>query len=156
MYSGEPYNTPEHERQQGLNRILQKAGLKPCQPYIVGTNDLSGGERAAALWLSEKNPPRAVFCSNDMLAMGFINALLRKGIQIPKDVAVIGHDDVPFADLFKIGLTTVAYPKDEVGRIAIRMLLHHIEHLQEQHQLNAISLDPHLVVRESCGAKQDK
>jgi len=152
VHSGEPYNTPEHERQQGLCNVLQQAGLPPCSSYVVGTNDLTGGERAAAMWLSDKRPPKAIFCSNDMLAMGFIASLLRHGIRIPEDVAVIGHDDVPFADLFKVGLTTVAYPKHEVGRIAIKMLLHRIEHPSDGNQVNAITLDPHLVIRDSCGA----
>jgi len=151
IHSGEPHNLPEQERLKGLNTALQNAQLEPSQSYIVGKNDLEGGECAAHQWMVEQKPPCAIFCSNDMLAMGFISILLKNGVHVPEEVAVVGHDDVPFAALFKVSLTTVAYPKDEVGKKAIEILLDRIEHVGNKQLMENIVLDTELVIRDSCG-----
>jgi|YelNatPaOPRAMG01_1025707.scaffolds.fasta_scaffold03474_12 LacI family transcriptional regulator len=153
VYSGEAHNLPELHRLEGLKRALAEADLNLEHTYIVGRNDLGGGEKAARRWLAQSQRPTAVFCSNDMLAMGFISALLAEGVHVPGDVAVVGHDDVPFASLFKVELTTVAIPKEEVGRTAINILLDRIEGGSASGKPLDIVLEPSLVVRQSCGGR---
>ncbi|NPV86207.1 MAG: LacI family DNA-binding transcriptional regulator [Anaerolineae bacterium] len=150
--SSDPLNIPEQERLKGLKSALQDAGILLNRHYQVDKNNLEGGQCAGQLWLSTSNRPTAIFCSNDMLAMGFISTVLKNGLSVPGDVAVVGHDDVPFADLFKVSLTTVAYPKDEVGVKAMDILLQRINNSSSHlHPINII-LDTELVVRDSCGA----
>lgn len=150
--SSDLLNIPEQERLKGLKSALQDAGILLSHHYQVDKNSLEGGQHAGQLWLSTSDRPGAIFCSNDMLAMGFISIVLKNGLLVPGDVAVVGHDDVPFADLFKVSLTTVAYPKDEVGVKAMDILLQRIENSDSHpHPINII-LDTELVIRDSCGA----
>ena len=58
-------------------------GLKKERLYTVGNNRINGGEKAGELWLEDKDRPEAVFCSNDLLAMGFIQYLVKLGISPP-------------------------------------------------------------------------
>jgi DNA-binding LacI/PurR family transcriptional regulator len=152
VYSGEKFNIPEQDRLAGLAKVMAESGLGLPEAYPVGKNDLKSGELAAEKWLSQRGRPTAVFCSNDMLAMGFISHLAAAGVAVPGEVSVVGHDDVPFAELFKVGLTTVAYPKDEVGRRAIEILLSRINHTEDYPEPVSIVLKPSLVIRQSCQA----
>jgi LacI family transcriptional regulator len=150
IQSGDQFNFPEKDRLTGLKNVLSKHGRNLGAVYTVGNNRIVGGEKAGKMWLSEKKHPEAVFCSNDMLAMGFIQYLVRLGVQIPDDVAVLGHDDVSFADKFIIPLSTVAFPKYEMGQHAINLLLDRISHPEYLHKPQMISLKPELVLRKSC------
>jgi DNA-binding LacI/PurR family transcriptional regulator len=152
LFSGEAYNRPETERLDGLKNALLEAGLDLARLYEVGNNRLEGGESAAKIWLADQDRPTAIFCSNDLLAMGLIHALVQAGVRVPADVSVVGHDDIPFADLFSVPLTTIAFPKSEMGAIAAQILL---ERLGEERRFEGpqhVVLAPQLIVRSSCGA----
>lgn len=150
IQSGDQYNFPEKDRLIGFEKILYEHGRTLDMVYTVGNNKIVGGEKAGNMWLSGKQHPEAVFCSNDMIAMGFIQYLIRLGVQIPDDVAVLGHDDVSFADSFIIPLSTVAFPKYETGQHAINLLLDRISHPEYPHDPQMINLIPKLVLRKSC------
>jgi LacI family transcriptional regulator len=150
IQSGDQFNFPEKDRLIGFEKVLSAHGQNLSAVYTVGNNRIEGGEKAGKMWFSEKERPEAVFCSNDMLAMGFIQYLIRSGVQIPDDVAVLGHDDVSFADRFIIPLSTVAFPKYEMGQHAINILLDRISNPTCPHEPQIISLKPELVLRKSC------
>ena len=150
VQSGDRFNFPEKDRFMGLKSVLKKHNQELQTIFTVGNNTINGGEKAGKMWLSGKNRPKAVFCSNDMLAMGFIQYLIRSGVRIPHDVSVIGHDDVSSADRFIIPLTTVVFPKYEMGQIAIKELLHRISYPKYPHVPKKIDLEPKLIFRESC------
>ena len=105
VQSGDPYNYPERDRLIGFKKVIDESGGGILKTYSVENNRITGGEMAGEMWLREKSQPEAVFCSNDLLAMGFVQNIVRHGIQIPGDVAVLGHDDIPFADTFVIPLS---------------------------------------------------
>ena len=67
--------------------------------------------------------PTAVFCYNDMTAIGLIYAARCSGLAVPQDIAVVGFDDIPFATYFHPPLTTIAQPKAEMGSLAMEMAL---------------------------------
>ncbi|MCC6803061.1 MAG: LacI family DNA-binding transcriptional regulator [Anaerolineae bacterium] len=92
----------------------------------------------------------AVFCGSDMIALGVMRALLKAGLRIPEDVAVVGFDDMPFAATTNPPLTTVHQPIDLLGRTAAQLLISLIE--GEPLPTNHVVLQAHLVVRSTCGA----
>ena len=149
VQSGDKYNFPEHERLVGYKEFLQTHSHDVSSIYTVGNNQITGGEKAGDEWLYDENRPNAVFCSNDMLAMGFIQSLVRLGVRIPDDVAVIGHDDIPFADNFIVPISTIVLPKYEMGQLAANVLQKRIQSSSKRHAPQFISLDPSLVVRDS-------
>ncbi len=155
--SGEPQNKPEQDRQAGLETALHSSGLPLVETYTVGNNRLEGGEQAGNLWLNSSpgSRPTAVFGSNDLLAMGFIHQLLKAGVLIPDDVAVIGHDDIPFADLFAIPLATIAFPKKEMGMLAMQILLDLLNGVIITDEPRHILLEPQLILRQSAGAVEE-
>jgi DNA-binding LacI/PurR family transcriptional regulator len=91
-------------------------------------------------------PPTAVFCFNDMTAIGVINALQQKGYKVPQDFSVIGFDDLDIASFFHPSLTTVRQPIYQIGRSTAKMLYSLI---QNQENIQAQVLEPELVIRES-------
>jgi LacI family transcriptional regulator len=92
--------------------------------------------------------PRAVVCANDQTALGVMHALARRGIDVPRDVAVTGFDDVPVARHLHPPLTTVRQPIQELGATAFDILYSRIS---GSGGLLDIVLPVRLVVRESCG-----
>lgn len=150
IQSGDPYNIPEQDRLKGFTQAITENGQEFESLYTVGNNRINGGEKAGELWLQDKDRPDAVFCSNDLLAMGFIQFLVKLGIYPPHDVGVLGHDDIPFADNFVVPLSTIAFPKYEMGELAINLLLERIVKPYSLHEPRNIALEPELVVRNSC------
>jgi DNA-binding LacI/PurR family transcriptional regulator len=122
--TGPANSSSDLDRQAGYRHALIEAGIEPDAALIIpGNGRPDGGERALEALLSLANPPTAVFCYNDMTAIGLIAAARRRGICIPKDLSVVGFDDIVFASYFEPPLTTVAQPKAEMGRLAMHMLL---------------------------------
>jgi LacI family transcriptional regulator len=85
----------------------------------------SARERAEQIGASE-NPPDALFCLNDMAAIGALIGLRRSGLRVPQDVALVGCDDLPLAAQMDVPLTSIHYPLAEMCRIAVSMLLERI------------------------------
>ena len=112
----------------------------------------SGAEAADAL-LDRPDRPTAIFCFSDEMAMGVIAAARRRGLQIPKDLSVVGFDDIRFAECFDPPLTTVAQPMRAIGEGTVHLLL---QILQGGHATpDSITLPHALQVRESTGRKAE-
>lgn len=89
-----------------------------------------------------------IFALNDFIAFGIIDGLLDEGIAIPEKVAVVGYDDVSFAERYRIPITTIHQPKYRLGAIAAEQLLARIK---DKHSKTAqIVIEPELIIRESC------
>jgi LacI family repressor for deo operon, udp, cdd, tsx, nupC, and nupG len=112
------------DRQHGYAAALKQAGVA-ASPALVAPGDFSmeSGVRAIESFLAKKTRFTAVFCSNDEMAIGAMRALATHGLNVPNDVSVVGFDDIRFARYTSPPLTTVAQPKNELGREAMRMLL---------------------------------
>ncbi|GAA1466950.1 LacI family DNA-binding transcriptional regulator [Nocardiopsis exhalans] len=142
-------------RHQGLRAAFEEAGLDPDAAVRVVEQPLLNpeqGERAVDEVLAggPKQRPRAVFCANDQLALGLMKGLGRRGLRVPEDISVVGYDNLDFADLVHPGLTTVAQPKYELGREAMRLL--HAELNDPDHLHERVLFTPELVVRGSTAA----
>lgn len=108
------------------------------------------GYQAASKLLDLDHPPTAIFASNDLSAFGAMQAVHERGLRIPEDVSVIGFDDIPQASLVHPKLTTVRQPLDEMGRVAVRMLLEQLENPSQP--ARRVTLSTQLIVRDSCQA----
>lgn len=136
------------QRREGYTAALARAGI-PLQPELVRVApgiDYAHGAAAAGGLLSLQELPTAVFAVSDTLAIGAIKAFRRAGKLVPRDIAVIGFDNLPIADVFEPGLTTIAQPMHELGRAATELVL---ERLAGGHPAS-ITLPHSLVVRESA------
>ena len=97
----------------------------PFDPTLIvsGNGRLDGGERALLVLTSLGSPPTAVFCYNDMTAIGLMRAARQSGLSVPDDLAVVGFDDIPLASYVCPSLTTIAQPQRDMGRQAMNMAL---------------------------------
>ena len=91
--------------------------------------------------------PSAIFCANDLLALGVLQALTHAGIRVPADVAIVGYDDIDFAAAAAVPLTSVRQPRQQLGRTAAELLL--AETMEEQHVHRQVVFEPELIVRDS-------
>jgi LacI family transcriptional regulator len=153
LFSGDPHNAPEWERLRGFKAALAEQQVLLAWEIVVGNNEINGGKLGAQKWAGNPERPSAVFCSNDMLAMGFISQVTELGMVVPEDVSVVGHDNVPFAELFKIPLTTVTFSTDQMGQRAMKILLERMRSGNCCNNPQSVLLEPELVIRRSSLAK---
>ena len=92
------------------------------------------------------DPPTAVFCYNDMSALGALRTLCAQGIRVPADISLIGFDDLAIASYTSPLLTTVRQPKQQMGRIAMQMLLDTFSGVESK---SSIKVEGELILRES-------
>lgn len=149
-YIAEPdYPISPQERMKGYLRALKEANI-PYDSHLVvrGTFKEGSGLKAIKVLLNSNNPPTAVFCANDLMAIEAIQHLRAVGLQVPEDVAVVGFDNTKVAGIYGIDLTTVAQPTYDMGREGVNVL---ISSLKENLSPRQILLRPSLVIRKSCG-----
>lgn len=122
----------------------------PEDPNLIyeGTFFQPDGYAGACAFLDLPDPPTAIFASNDVMAMGVMDAVRNRGLRIPDDISVIGFDDIPQASLVRPALTTVQQPLEKMGRVATQMLLDLLQH--PDRAAERIELPTKLIVRESC------
>jgi hypothetical protein len=140
------------ERYRGYREGLQQAGL-PIDPDLIvpGAFVLLSGTKAVELLLDERGAsPDAIVAANDESARGALEALQRRGVRVPDDVAVIGFDDVADAELCHPKLTTVAQPLVELGVQAALQLGRLLAGEKPERRIN---LETHVVYRDSCGGR---
>lgn len=112
------------DRFNGYRQALQRADL-PFLPELVvhGNGSADGAIRAMNTLLALTERPTAVFCYNDMSALGALRAIYDYGLRVPEDVSLVGFDDLPIASYTFPRLTTVRQPKEQMGRMAMQSLL---------------------------------
>ena len=152
MVGGRADSPTNLERVEGYRQALQAYGVS-YQPALVTNNEFTfeGGYIGAEFLLSSGEAFDAVFAANDMMAVGVIECLLKHGRRVPEDVAVIGFDDIRMASWYKPSLTTIHQPVYEMGRMAVEMLLSHMQ--KPALTAQNVMLQPELIVRQSSGRK---
>jgi len=150
MYiAGPDGNYHELQRYAGACDALAEAGL-PASALLrhPGNYQLADGEAAARFFLQLPEPPTAVVCCNDHMAIGFMRAARRAGLKIPRDVAVTGFDGIEGAGYCEPGLTTVEQPFRTIGAAGASMLLGITEGTAQKPPLHTV-IESTLVVRDS-------
>ena len=138
------------DRFEGYKQALEQADLSVESSLIFsGDGGIDGGMAAGLAIASLRNRPTAVFCYNDMTALGLMAEAVRRQIPVPERLAVVGFDDIVFASLSSPSLTTIRQPRYEMGARGMRMLLS----LMEEGLLGekAVSIQGELIVRGSTG-----
>ena len=141
-------------RLEGYRDALAAAGVSCGESLVMISSgrdasdeeDVAAGQAALPHFLHEG--ATAVFCYNDMVAIGLLRACHEHGVLVPQKLSVIGFDDIAMANYVTPALTTIRQPKVELGRLATRVML---ELLEDQHSENHV-LAPELIVRSSTAA----
>lgn len=148
--SGPPHLQQIRDRRAGALAALAESGLGPDALVELPTEtlDVAAGRDAAARLLGLPQRPTAVFCANDLLALGVLQAVFAAGVGVPQDLAIVGYDDIEFAAAAAVPLTSVRQPALALGTLAGELLL---EELAEdgEHEHRQVVLQPELVVRKS-------
>jgi DNA-binding LacI/PurR family transcriptional regulator len=142
------------ERRAGYREALRKAGI----PHALELEVHGDGKPEAAMAAMQKllappDPPTAVFCYNDMSALGALSAIRQHGLRVPEDISLVGFDDLFLASYTHPRLTTVRQPMRQMGMLAIESLLKLMSGLDSS---NSIKVPAELIVRESTGPVREK
>lgn len=142
---------PGHDRLQGYCAALEAHGI-PWDPGLVFEGDAheTGGLEGVQALLDLPNPPTALFCFNDLTAVGALHGARMMGVRVPEDLSVVGFDDVPLAEYLAPPLCTVRQEMESLGRQAMLMLLDLIAGRETQ---APVSVGTDLVVRLSCAPR---
>ena len=142
---------------KGYKKALKAFNLPLNEDYLMILNseedsDVEGfefktGRLSAEMFVSKQVDATAVFAVNDMTAFGFIQEVTKLGKKVPKDVSIVGFDDISFASMFTPALTTIRYPCYEIGNLAAKLLF---EKLSKPEEFDvSLYLEPKLVIRDS-------
>ncbi|EJL6261236.1 substrate-binding domain-containing protein [Vibrio cholerae] len=135
-------------RYEGYKRALAEAEIAMNPDWIVESDfECEGGYQAFEKLYQRGKLPSALFVSNDMMAMGVIQAASQRGLRIPDDLSLIGYDDVHIAKFMTPALTTIHQPKYRLGKAAVDTLLYRLENPDTTAQV--VQLEPTLMVRNS-------
>lgn len=146
------------ERLLGAREALRAGGLRKDALVVVETPrlDVAAGRAAGAeiAAMAARRRPSAVFCANDLLALGFLQEMTRRQVAVPEDMAIVGYDDIEFAGAAAVPLTSVRQPRAQLGRAAMELLLEEATdpHMHEHRQ---VVFEPELIVRASTGGPRE-
>jgi LacI family transcriptional regulator len=139
------------DRLTGARRAVE-AAPDPVELTVLETDALNVGEgrRAAQrlLGIDAEHRPSAAFCVNDLLALGVLQEMTQTGVRVPEQLAIVGYDDIVFAEAAAVPLSSVRQPRHQLGRTAARLLLDEAEG-GPGHEHRQVRFKPELVVRAS-------
>ncbi|ALR94341.1 MULTISPECIES: substrate-binding domain-containing protein [Vibrio] len=135
-------------RYEGYKRAMNEAGLEFNANWIIESDfECEGGYQAFKKMAQRGALPSSIFVSNDMMAMGVINAANELGIKVPDDLSIIGYDDIHIAKFMSPSLTTIHQPKYRLGQAAVETLVRKLDEKSTEAQV--VQLEPTLVERKS-------
>ena len=140
-----------HYRLQGYVQALRRCDIMVDPQYIArGDFTFEAGSKAMQQLLDLPQPPTAVFCHSDVMALGALSQAKRQGLKVPEDLSIIGFDNIDLTQFCDPPLTTIAQPRYEIGREAMLLLL---DQMQGQHVGSGSRLmDCELIIRGSTRA----
>ena len=142
------------DRLQGYKQALAEAKIEFNEEYVI-INNLSqeAGSDAAMAILNMKPRPDGVFVANDSCAIGCMLRMKQEGINIPGDIAFVGFNNDPVSQVIEPNLTTISYSGYEMGQVAARQLINHLNGISPMDNTNTIILRSELIARESSRKK---
>jgi DNA-binding LacI/PurR family transcriptional regulator len=137
------------DRRRGYRTAMRRLGCGEHIRIIPGDHTEEAGIRAAATLLAGSSMPTAVMTSNDRCAVGLLDALVRRGIEVPGAMSVVGYDDSTLARLAHVNLTTVSQDARKQAARAVALAVQRLEHAGPA--VSEVVLSPSLVVRGTTG-----
>ncbi|WP_231502735.1 LacI family DNA-binding transcriptional regulator [Blastococcus sp. URHD0036] len=154
--SGLPQVQERHAGVVAAVEEARRAGMAGADLTVLSPAELSvaGGREAASrvIGIPAARRPTAAVCANDLMALGVLQEMVRHGVRVPDEFAIVGYDDIDFAAAAAVPLTSVSKPRQDLGRRAAELLLDESRpgHVHEQPVF-----EPVLVVRESSMTRRD-
>ncbi|WP_304943856.1 LacI family DNA-binding transcriptional regulator [Vallitalea guaymasensis] len=147
-------NVVNEHRYEGYLDTMNKQEIPVKKEYIqdveLSTADGFTGMDNMIKRLGRDKLPTAIFCANDLVAIGAMKALHKNNIKVPEDISIIGLDDIELSEYVTPGLTTIKVPKVELGKFAVKML---IDKIENGHTLPVrVNVPFTIIERESCRA----
>jgi LacI family transcriptional regulator len=121
VISGPQTNRTAIAMKKAIVEGLEKRWLRPS-PIVESNFKVDGGASAVRVIMEQSSIPTAIFCGNDLIAMGAMSALEEAGVKAPEDVSIIGFDDIFFSQLSRPPLTTIRIPREQLGELAFKAL----------------------------------
>jgi LacI family transcriptional regulator len=150
--AGPQDKTPAQQRLLGYRKAMKSALLEIPDGYEIYSDfEFSGGFSSMQQLMKLPEPPEAVFACNDAMAIGVYQALYQAGLAVPGDISVIGYDDIAITPYLTPPLTTIHQPKDELGKLAIDILLYRMNNPESEPK--QFVLTPMLIERDSVGRR---
>jgi len=151
MITNAPLNyTASKLRLLGYKKALQENSITYDEKLIGAGNFTSqSGFEVIQKLLSLKKLPTAIFVASDVVAFGAMDAIKKKGMKIPQDIALVGFDNVSLSEYVDPPLTTIDLPGFDIGKNAANLLINIIE--RNENKYEKIILETHMVIRKSCG-----
>jgi LacI family transcriptional regulator len=156
--AGGPLTLPQvADRLEGARRAMTAAGRHEADLVHLETDKLTldAGRLAAQrlIGLPSSRRPTAIFCANDLVALGALQQFMLQDVSVPGDVAIVGYDDIAFAAAAAVPLTSVRQPREQLGRTATQLLI--AETTEADHEHRGVTFVPELIVRNSTrGARR--
>jgi LacI family transcriptional regulator len=136
------------DRMDGYKSALRTYHI-PEDPDLIyeGTFDQPAGYAGASTLLDLGDIPTAIFASNDVMAMGAMDAVRNRGLRVPEDISILGFDDIPQSAMVRPALTTVRQPLEQMGRVATQMLIDILS--DPEKETDQMKLPTELIIRGS-------
>jgi LacI family transcriptional regulator len=149
--SGPPTMAQCRDRRTGAEAAIAAAGLPPTTLTVVEVEQMTvaSGRDAGSRLLGLADRPTAVFCVNDLVALGVLQAMFAAGMRVPEQVAIVGYDDIEFAAAAAVPLTSVRQPAFRMGQRAAEQLIDETAEGRGPHTHEHLVFQPELVVRGS-------
>jgi DNA-binding LacI/PurR family transcriptional regulator len=149
VIAGDASSGTSLDRLQGFMHAIRSAKIRMDRSMIhTGHNDMESGHFHAMQLLTRAQRPTAMFCTNNMMALGALAAIQEIGLACPEEISLLGFDDFYWATLLRPRLTVVRQPAREIGMVAARLLIDHIE--GRASIPTPALLETQLIVRDSC------
>ena len=152
--TGSPLIQTTAQRLSGYKKAFEDHGLQVNPDYVVGKDSTQkSGVELTEFLLNLPNPPSAIFTGNNLITLGVLETIHKKGLKIPEELAIVGFDDMSWSYALNPPLTAVRQSGFEIGQRAAELLLHRIE--DPGRAITKLILRTELVVRKSCGASEN-
>ncbi|MFB5191315.1 LacI family DNA-binding transcriptional regulator [Alicyclobacillus fastidiosus] len=135
--AGDPNTSTSRDRERGFRQALAQHS-QPVPAVISGHYTYQGGYDAGLSLLQTEVPPDGIFCANDIMALGVLDAARHLGIRVPEDVSVVGFDDISLAGWKAYSLTTVRQPVAEMVNATVERLVNEIEGVSVEPRIDFI------------------